>query len=90
MDINRHIQSLSTSFNNRNGAQFAKDFGLPLSKDFDVNSLTTFVESVKRVNVNSLCNNKFNDSNLALAVSSHIDTLVALASNDLPQCKLYI
>ena len=87
MDINQHIQSLNASFNNRNGAQLAKDIGLPLSKNFDVNSLRTFVESVKRVNVNSLCNNKFNDGNLASAVSSHIDTLVALASNDLPQCK---
>ena len=88
MDISRNINVLSAAFNTRNGKNFKKEFAipfstLPLSPSQDsTNILGQTQDAMQRMNIPILCRNKFNDTNLASAVSSRLETIVSLLAND--------
>ena len=94
MDISRNITLLSNAFNSRNSKQFKTEFALPFSVlplSFTEDSrmvLKQTQENIQKVNLNVLCNNKFNDGNLAAATCARYEVIIALLANDPPRGTL--
>ena len=88
MDVSRSINLLGHAFSMRNGKSFKNEFtlpfsSLPLSPSQDSRAVSNQTqENIQRLNIPVLCRNKFNDSNLASAVSSRFDTILSLLAND--------
>ena len=88
MDVSRSINVLGHAFSMRNGKGFKNEFALPfsslpLSPTQDSRAISNQTqENIQRINIPVLCRNKFNDSNLASAVSSRVDTILSLLAND--------